>query len=112
MSLVDDDRPARKPFPSDKNWAENYCFTGSDPKSGIGFWMHSGRWLQDLDIWREVVILRLPDGWAGRSALNSHCLKSRRRLANRREVVQGKPCWQRTGASNLLQPRSAPSCAS
>ncbi|MET0657822.1 MAG: hypothetical protein ABW110_06655 [Steroidobacteraceae bacterium] len=62
MSLVDDDRPARKPFPTDKNWAENYCFTGSDPKSGIGFWLHAGRWLQDLDIWREVVILRLPDG--------------------------------------------------
>ena len=28
----------------------------------MDFWLHTGRWLQDLDIWREVVIVRLPDG--------------------------------------------------
>lgn len=62
MSLADDDRPHSKPYPTDRFWTENYCYTGFDPKSGVGVWLHSGRWIIEPDIWREVVILRFPDG--------------------------------------------------
>jgi hypothetical protein len=62
MSLMEDDKPARKPLPDEKFWTENYCFTGFDPSSGIGFWLHTGRWILDPEIWREVVIIRFPDG--------------------------------------------------
>src|ERR1700761_4130002 len=62
MSLAADDRPQKKPYPTERFWTENYCYTGFDPKSGVGMWLHSGRWILDPDIWREVVILRFPDG--------------------------------------------------
>lgn len=62
MSLIDDDRPHPLPLPTEKYWSENYCFAGFDLRSGIGFWLHSGRWILDPHVWREVVILRFPDG--------------------------------------------------
>lgn len=62
MSLADDDRPHRKPLPTETWWTENYCYSGFDPRSGVGLWLHTGRWLVDPDIWRELIVIRLPDG--------------------------------------------------
>jgi hypothetical protein len=62
MSLINDDSPHPVPLPDEKWWSENYCFSGFDPQSGIGFWLHTGRWILDPTIWREVVIIRFADG--------------------------------------------------
>ncbi len=49
-------------FPTTPNWSENFLLAGQDPKSGVGFWLHCGRWRHDLTMWRETVVMRLPDG--------------------------------------------------
>lgn len=49
-------------FPDIANWSENFCLAGYDPKSGVGFWFHIGRWRHDLTMFREIVVIRLPDG--------------------------------------------------
>lgn len=56
-----DEFPA-KTIPDIPHWSENYCLDGFDPKSGIGFWIHIGRWRKDLRQWREIVTIALPDG--------------------------------------------------
>ena len=48
--------------PAEMHWSENYCFDGYDPKTGVGFWLHLGRWHRNADLWREEVFLYLPDG--------------------------------------------------
>jgi hypothetical protein len=54
--------PWQGEFPDIANWSENYCLAGFDPQCGVGFWLHIGRWRHDLSMWREIVIVRLPDG--------------------------------------------------
>jgi hypothetical protein len=54
--------PWNTTFPDLPNWSENYCLAGYDPKCGVGMWLHMGRWRKDLTMWRELVVLRLPDG--------------------------------------------------
>jgi hypothetical protein len=58
------EKPWQGHFPDIANWSENYCLAGFDPKCGVGFWLHTGRWRRDLSMWREIVIVRLPDGTA------------------------------------------------
>ena len=56
-------------------WMESYHFFGYDPAAEVGFWcnLSSSQW--DHSVWREVVIVFLPDGqllvgkaWGGRRA--------------------------------------------
>lgn len=56
------DKPWQGKFPDIANWSENFLLAGQDPKAGVGFWLHIGRWRHDLTMWRETVIVRLPDG--------------------------------------------------
>jgi len=49
-------------LPDDAKWRENFCFTGYDKTRNCGFWIHMGRWPLDVKIWREQVLLMLPDG--------------------------------------------------
>jgi hypothetical protein len=49
-------------LPDDPTWRENFCFDGYDSKRNIGFWIHCGRWSLDPRIWREQVLLYIPDG--------------------------------------------------
>ena len=60
-SLVDDETPA-KHLPDEPHWCENYAWCGYDPKSGIGHFFSMGRWLRDLEMWRCVLLVSLPDG--------------------------------------------------
>ena len=48
--------------PDIPTWSENYCWTGYDYRRRIGYWLHLGRWIEDPHIWREEVIVFLPDG--------------------------------------------------
>ena len=48
--------------PDIPTWSENYCWTGYDYKNHVGYWLHLGRWIEDPNIWREEVIVYLPDG--------------------------------------------------
>lgn len=62
MQVPVKETPWEGPFPDIANWSENFCLAGFDPKSGVGFWFHIGRWRHDLTMFREIVIIRLPDG--------------------------------------------------
>lgn len=53
--------PWEGPFPETPNWSENFLLAGHDPKAAVGFWLHCGRWRKDLTMFRETVIVRLPD---------------------------------------------------
>lgn len=57
-----DDFPWKGPFPETPNWSENFLLAGEDPKVGVGFWLHLGRWRKDLTMFRETTNVRLPDG--------------------------------------------------
>ena len=56
------DYPWQGAFPDTPNWSENFLLAGDDPKAGVGFWLHLGRWRKDLRMFRETTIVRLPDG--------------------------------------------------
>ncbi|MEO0030468.1 MAG: hypothetical protein RIS94_226 [Pseudomonadota bacterium] len=62
MQVPVKETPWEGPFPDIANWSENFCLAGFDPQSGVGFWFHMGRWRHDLTMFREMVIVRLPDG--------------------------------------------------
>lgn len=62
MNLIEQETPLAPPFPELPHWSENFCLAGHDPASGIGFWLHLGRWRKDLTLWRETVVINLPDG--------------------------------------------------
>ncbi|HLY55845.1 MAG TPA: hypothetical protein VKS60_09835 [Stellaceae bacterium] len=49
-------------LPPDPTWRENFCFDGYDRQRDVGFWIHCGRWSLDPRIWREQVLLYMPDG--------------------------------------------------
>jgi hypothetical protein len=49
-------------IPDTPTWSENFAFAGFDPKAGIEFFCHIGRWRRDVTLWREVVTVALPDG--------------------------------------------------
>ena len=49
-------------LPDTPTWSENFAYAGFDPQAGIGLFCHIGRWRRDLDLWREVVAVALPDG--------------------------------------------------
>jgi hypothetical protein len=47
--------------------SENFCFTGYDPVSRIGYYLHMGRWIGDPEVLREMLMVWLPNGsvlWA------------------------------------------------
>ena len=62
MQIPVKETPWEGDFPELENWSENFCLAGFDPVSGVGLWFHIGRWHHDLTQFREVVIVRLPDG--------------------------------------------------
>jgi hypothetical protein len=43
-------------------WSENFFFSGWDAAEGLGVWLHLGRMPSDPTLWREMVLLYLPDG--------------------------------------------------
>lgn len=55
-----DETPATE-IPDIEWWTENFCFPAYDPVQNVGFWIHLGRWSLDPTIWREQVLLFLPD---------------------------------------------------
>ena len=47
--------------------SENFCYTGYDPVSRVGYYLHLGRWIGDPEVLREMFMVWLPDGsvlWA------------------------------------------------
>lgn len=56
-----DETPATE-IPDIPWWTENFCFPAFDPVTNVGFWIHLGRWSKDPTIWREQILLFLPDG--------------------------------------------------
>ncbi len=57
-----EETPERHPPENVPGWSENYCLAGYDPKSGVDIFLHIGRWRKDIHLWREVVMIALPDG--------------------------------------------------
>lgn len=54
-------------LPDVPHMSENFCYTGYDKDSRLGYYVHIGRWIKDPEILRELLILWLPDGsvlWA------------------------------------------------
>ena len=49
-------------LPPDPTWRENFCFDGYDRQRNVGLWIHCGRWSLEPRIWREQVLLDIPDG--------------------------------------------------
>ena len=45
-------------------WSENYCLHGYDYTNNVGFWIHMGTWPLDTSIWRETLIVFLPEARA------------------------------------------------
>ena len=62
MNLIEQERQLQSPFPEIAHWSENFCLASFDPASGIGMWLHLGRWRKDLSLWRETIVLNMPDG--------------------------------------------------
>lgn len=62
MKIPVKETPWEGPFPDIPNWSENFLLAGDDPKAGVGFWLHCGRWRKDLNMFRETILVRLPDG--------------------------------------------------
>lgn len=62
MSLLTREMQLDAPVLDIPNWSENFCLSSFDPKSGIGLWLHLGRWRHDLTLWRETIVVMLPDG--------------------------------------------------
>jgi hypothetical protein len=44
------------------NWSENFALAGYDPGSGVGIFLHIGRWRKDPSLWRELITIGLPGG--------------------------------------------------
>jgi hypothetical protein len=61
MTSWQDELPVPE-LPDDPAWRENFCFDGYDRQRDVGFWIHCGRWSLDPRIWREQVLLYMPDG--------------------------------------------------
>ncbi len=49
-------------LPETPTWSENFAYACFDPAASISFFCHIGRWRRDLNLWREVVTIALPDG--------------------------------------------------
>lgn len=62
MEVPVNEFPWDGPFPNIPYWSENFCLAGYDPKCGVGFWFHIGRWRHDVTMWRETIVMRFPDG--------------------------------------------------
>ena len=55
------------PLPDVPHMSENFFYIGHDPDSRLAYIVHIGRWIKDPEIFREMLIVWLPDGtvmWA------------------------------------------------
>lgn len=49
-------------IPDELHWSENFALAAFDPATGIDVFLHVGRWRKDTSLWREMVVVTLPDG--------------------------------------------------
>lgn len=56
----DQDRVLAQP-PDVAGWTENLLFALSDPRLGVGMWLHLGTVPTDWEVWEDRVLLSLPD---------------------------------------------------
>ena len=64
--------------PDIPTWSENYCLAGYDAKANINLYLHMARWRKDLSIWREIIVIALPDGTVvGRRAFGNALASSK-----------------------------------
>ncbi|WP_156495495.1 hypothetical protein [Croceicoccus estronivorus] len=59
-------------------WSENYAYMITDSKQGFACFLLMGRWIPDPTVWREFLMLQLPDGrmlhhksWGRATAINT-----------------------------------------
>jgi hypothetical protein len=66
--------PEHDPPSGMPTWSENYCLAGYDPACGVDLFLHIGRWRKDIHLWREIVMIALPDGTVlgARAVGNAH----------------------------------------
>jgi hypothetical protein len=57
---TEDEFPIRE-IPDIPLWSENYCYAAFDAQGRVGVWTHLGRAPFDPTVWRELVIVLLPD---------------------------------------------------
>lgn len=60
--ILEHEFPRHEPIEDIADWSENFCLSSFDREQGIAIWLHLGRWRKDLRMWRETMILALPDG--------------------------------------------------
>jgi hypothetical protein len=58
---IPDEYPIQQ-IPDTPWWSENYALMGSDPATRKGLFFGAGRWHGDRSIWRELMLIALPDG--------------------------------------------------
>lgn len=59
---LEDEVPVSGPLPDTEYWLENYAWHAYDATRHVGFFMHIGRWSLDPTIWRELIMVFLPEG--------------------------------------------------
>jgi hypothetical protein len=79
MKIPVKETPWEGAFPQTPNWSENFLLAGTDPRVNVGFWLHCGRWRKDLTMFRETILVRLPDGTVAAS----------RAIGNARSAIDG-----------------------
>lgn len=50
MSLLTRETQLDAPVLNIPNWSENFCLSSFDATSGVGLWLHMGRWRHDLTL--------------------------------------------------------------
>ena len=61
------DETVLETLPKVAHMSENFCYTGYDAQSRLGYYVHIGRWIKDPEVLRELLMLWLPNGdvlWA------------------------------------------------
>jgi hypothetical protein len=59
--FIPDEYPIKQ-IPDTLWWSENYALMGSDVASCKGLFFGTGRWHGEPNIWRELILVALPDG--------------------------------------------------
>ena len=60
--FADDEEYPIRELPDVPIWSENFWFVAYDPGNRLGVWTHCGRSSWDPTVWRETVMVYLPDG--------------------------------------------------
>ncbi|MET0988389.1 MAG: hypothetical protein ABW034_23565, partial [Steroidobacteraceae bacterium] len=62
QSAIPDEFPATTIPTEPAQWSENYALMCSNPGDRLTLFYGTGRWHADREIWRELIVVVLPNG--------------------------------------------------